>query len=113
MCVAVLSVAFAMPTAPSEKPTEVEPKENMKTAETSHLHLLPGFSFGFGGIPSLVRGGINIGIYYYIVIEISRDFFLIIFLFTGIGGYGYGYPYGYAAPAGYYGDYALNYPTFY
>lgn len=57
-----------MPSVPSEKPTEVEPKENMKTDETSHLHIMPSFSLGIGGIPSypsLVRGGINIGMYYY------------------------------------------------
>jgi len=41
MCLAVLNVAFAMPAA---QPTN----ENMKTAETLHIHHMP-FSFGFGG----------------------------------------------------------------
>lgn len=46
MCLAVLNVAFAMPAA---QPAGVE-NENMKTAETSHVHL--PFSFGFGAYPA-------------------------------------------------------------
>ena len=57
MCLAVLNVAFAMPAAQ----TAGADHEDMKTAETSHIHHLP-FSFGFGGYPRYAPFGFRSGL---------------------------------------------------
>ncbi|KAF0774127.1 Uncharacterized protein FWK35_00002226 [Aphis craccivora] len=63
ICLSVLNVTLAMPAA---QPAGVE-NENMKTAETSHIHL--PFSFGFGAYPARYapfgfRSGLGISVGY-------------------------------------------------
>lgn len=66
LCMAVFSVALAMPSAP--QPVEAESKENMQPAETTHLYRHLPLSFGIGEYPSIgyrgsfgLGGGIGIG----------------------------------------------------